>query len=177
MREYNTGEYKKKRIFSGWSGVGLGVVALGLAAAAFTFMSYKLEQQHLAPKQPSASQPSVLANEPPDFEEYEFHKILSEEEAFRLEEDEDFVPASNYRYFIRVFGFETFEEAQLQAGRMVEWGVTSRIRIKPYTADDYSYLLFRIDVGPYLTRSEMQGQRDILYDNELVNEGVIVRKN
>ena len=151
----------------------VGVITLCLAA--FGYLAYNWEKRRDLSSLETQVEHGNLPL-PPDDEDYEFYTILDEEEPIRIQrdEEEEVLQRSRNIYYVRVPGYTSFDEARARAKDMLDWGIVGSMRVEPYSEQEK--LLFRIRIGPFISRSDMNAQRDILYEKEIINEGVSLRK-
>ncbi len=120
-----------------------------------------------------AENASVAEIAPPLPEDYQFYSQLTAEKPLRLDEgrpkDAEQQPAAvpGSRFYILVEYFPVYAEASRRAREIKDLGMGDAIPIKtePYLRD--GTLVFRIRVGPYASRSAMNGARDNLYRVEI----------
>lgn len=158
-----------------WLSIALGIGVIATCVLAFMYLSYNLGKREESTSQPVVSKEDSLPL-PPETTDYEFYDILNQEEPIRIHRDkeEQILESSQNLYYVIVKGYRSYDDIRAAARQMEEWGIQGNIGAEPYaTGTD---ILFRLRIGPFESRSKMNAQRDILYDNDLANEGLTIRK-
>ncbi len=177
MRDYKDFERSavKSPVFP-WLSFAWGAGVIIVCALAFGYLTYKLENSGVAVVT-NAVTDEDLPKPPPPESEYEFYNILTKEEPIRIERDDENALASSPNiYYVKVPGYSSYNNAVDAAKQMISWGVLNQMTIEPYTSDIANQILFSIRIGPFKSRSDMNAQRDILYDKEISNEGLGFKK-
>ncbi|MCH9665184.1 MAG: SPOR domain-containing protein [Gammaproteobacteria bacterium] len=180
MRDYKDFERStvKSPVFP-WLSFAWGAGVIIVCVLAFAYLSYKLENSGDAVAT-NAVIDEDLPKPPPPESEYEFYNILTKEEPIRIERnDENTLASSPNIYYVKVPGYSSYDSAIDAAKQMISWGVLNQMTIEPYTSGTSAtanQILFSIRIGPFKSRSDMNAQRDILYDKEISNEGLGFKK-
>lgn len=177
MRDYKDFEQPQKNTPKfPWMTFSLGFGVVIVCIAAFGFLSYKLNARQDVSAAALAAAEEELPQPPPPESEYEFYNILSKEEPVRIQRDDDdtVLASSPNVYYVKVPGYNSYDRAIVAAKEMITWGLLNQMTIEPYT--DGAQILFSIRIGPFVSRSQMNAQRDLLYDKEIANEGLGFRK-
>ncbi len=161
-----------------WLSFAWGAGVIIVCASAFGYLAYKLDNSG------NAVVTNAITDEdlpkPPPKSEYEFYNILTKEEPIRIERaDENALASSPNIYYVKVPGYSSYNNAVDAAKQMISWGVWNQMTIEPYTdgtSSTANQILFSIRIGPFKSRSDMNAQRDILYDKEISNEGLGFKK-
>lgn len=117
---------------------------------------------------PSQEEENISITPPP--REYEFYEILSAEKAAVIERKEPKQNSPELEYSLLVEYFISYDRALTRSKELTELKITP-IKVEPYGSD----LRFRLRIGPYLSRSQMNTVRDILFHHEIPHR-VIARK-
>lgn len=177
MRDYKDFEpsVAKSSVFP-WTSFIFGTGIIIICIIAFAYLSHKLDnrQEIIA----AATSTDEFLPQPPSPEsEYEFYNLLTKEEPVRLkrnDNDEAVASSSTTVYYVRVPDYESYDDAINDAKKMISWGILNQMKIEPY--ENEQQILFSIRIGPFTSRSQMNAQRDILYDREISNEGLGFKK-
>lgn len=144
---------------------------------AFIYLVYQLNITHsLIDNNLVNNQPDSVAVEelpqPPQEKKYDFHNILTEEQPVRIDNTAKKTTIIKNFYYILVEGYTSYDAAKEELGSISQWGIHN-FKIEPYSRKEE--LLFRIKIGPFTSRSNMNAKRDILFDNNLPNRSLVLK--
>ena len=109
---------------------------------------------------------SVPPPAPPD--DYDFYSTLTKEQAVRLDEDERPKPAqARNLYYILVEHFAAYGKASARAEEIRKLGMGQKIDIKVEPYSRQGDLVFRLRIGPYVSRAQINAARARLYEKEI----------
>ncbi len=188
MRDYiDLPSKKSNNKFKPWI-IKLLIILCGISCMifAFAYLSYRFNLINTSNNDNNAEESNIGGSisseeltetfpQPPTENEYDFYNVLSKEEAVRIDrpEEKQVLAASKNIYYIIVEDYASYEQAKEELKKMHEWGMNN-FKIEPYSKG-YEFI-FRIRIGPFVSRSNMNAKRDILYDNDIPNKSLVLRK-
>ena len=177
MRDYiDLPSKKSNNKFKPWI-IKLLIILCGISCMifAFAYLSYRFNLINTSNNDNNAEELTETFPQPPTENEYDFYNVLSKEEAVRIDrpEEKQVLAASKNIYYIIVEDYASYEQAKEELKKMHEWGMNN-FKIEPYSKG-YEFI-FRIRIGPFVSRSNMNAKRDILYDNDIPNKSLVLRK-